>query len=155
MALILGACGSQSATTASSTNATRATVSGSTAAPPPSPDLNRDSFRAPPALTSTQRSRLLRTGAVAIPVALGGPGRLTAFGQAELPHIGIGKVAHAAPLTATARGVVHLDLRLTPRAGHYLAAGHSFVMYVAIYFSKTGEGQNIPVPLTPSSARAH
>ena len=98
---------------------------------------------------------LSKTGAVTIPVALGGPGRLTAFGQAELPHAGIVKVAHAAPVTAPGRGVVHLDLRLTSRARHYLAAGHSLVMYVAIYFSKTGEGQNIPVPLRPVGAAGH
>ncbi len=122
------------------------------AAAAPTPPLTRHTVRAPETLSSAQRSRLARTGSTTIPVTLGGPGTLTAFGQAGIGHA-IVKVAHAAPVRAKGRGVVHFTLRLTPRARRRLAAGHSFVMYVGVYSSKSPEGQRITVPLKPDHCR--
>jgi len=160
VALALTGCGGGNSSSAASGATTAATGAHSVstaaqgAAVAPTLPLTRYSARAPQALSSAQRSRLALTGSVAIPVTLGGPGTLTAFGQAGIGHA-IVKVAHAAPVRAKGRGVVHLTLRLTPRARRRLAAGHSFVMYVGVYSSKSPEGQRITVPLGPATAGGH
>lgn len=118
----------------------------------PRPPLTRHGIRAPETLAPAQRSRLARSGALSVPVTVGGPGRVSAFGQAGIGHATV-KVAHAEPVQAQDRGVVHITLRLNHFARRHLAAGHSFLMYVGVSFSKGFEGQRITVPLSPSRAR--
>ncbi len=153
VALALTGCGggNSSSAASASTGSDSASSTAKGAAAAPTPTLTRHAVRAPETLSFAQRTQLARSGSVAIPVTLGGPGTLTAFGQAGIGHA-IVKVAHAAPVRAKGPGVVHFTLRLTPRARSRLAAGHSFAMYVGVYSSKSPEGQRITVPLRLGTA---
>jgi len=105
-------------------------------------------FAAAP-ITRKAVSRLEQRGSIVIPVAVGGPGKVTAFGQAEIPGKGIVHVAEAAPRTVARAGVVKLTFTLLPVARQQLAAGRSVLMYVAVGFSKGDAFQRIPVRLRP------
>lgn len=105
-------------------------------------------FAAAP-ITHTQVSQLEKRGSIVIPVVVGGPGRVSAFGQAEIPGKGIIHVAEAAPQTVARGGVVKLTFTLSPVARQQLAAGRGILMYVAVLFSKGEVIQRIPVHLRP------
>ena len=105
-------------------------------------------FAAAP-ITRKAVSQLERHGSITIPVAVGGPGKVTAFGQAEIPGKGIVHVAEAAPQTVARAGVVKLTLTLLPVGRQQLAAGRGILMYVAVGFSKGDVFQRIPVRLRP------
>lgn len=105
-------------------------------------------FAAAP-ITRKAVSQLERRGSIVIPVAVGGPGKVTAFGQAEIPGKGIVHVAEAAPKTVASAGVVKLRFTLLPVARQQLAAGRSILMYVAVGFSRGDVFQRIPVRLRP------
>ncbi len=98
--------------------------------------------------SASQRAHLARTGQVAIPVHVRGAGTVSAFGQAEFEGT-IRKVAHAATVQASGPGTVQLKLRLTPAARRYLAkgSGHSILMYVGVFFSKSRSAERLVVPL--------
>jgi len=100
-------------------------------------------------ITSPAASALAHSGAIVLPVATGGPGRITAFGQAEIPNVGIIHVATARPATATRAGIVDLTLALTPLARRQLAAGRSIDMFVAVQFSRNDVMQREEVVLRP------
>jgi hypothetical protein len=108
----------------------------------------RRRFLAAP-ISHAAASRLARSGAVVVPVAVGGPGTVSAFGQAQLPGQGVVRVAEAAPRTARAAGRVKLTLALTPEARARLAAGRGLLMYVAVRFSKGTVIERMPVRLAP------
>jgi hypothetical protein len=94
-------------------------------------------------------SQLARTGTIVVPVAVGGPGTISGFGQAEIPRKGILHVAEAAPKHVRAAGIVDLTYKLTPLARAQLAAGKSIDMFVAVSFSKGEVIQRMEVHLKP------
>ncbi len=100
-------------------------------------------------ITPAASSQLATRGALVLPVAVGGPGTVTAFGQAEIPRVGIVHVADARPVVAARAGVVDLKLTLTPVARAQLAAGRSIVTYVAVSFSKGSVIQRTQIVLRP------
>jgi hypothetical protein len=105
-------------------------------------------FAAAP-LGSSAGSRLVKRGTIPITVAVGGPGRVSAFGQAQLPDKRIVHVAESDARVLKRAGVARLTLRLAPIARQTLAAGHRLVMYVAVRFSKGEVIQRLTVPLNP------
>jgi hypothetical protein len=108
---------------------------------------NRRFVAAP--IGSSAASQLVKHGAIVVPVAVGGPGKVSAFGQAQIAGRGIVHVAQAAPKTVRGVGIVDLKLRLTPLARAQLAAGRGILMYVAVAFSKGQVIQRLRVPLKP------
>lgn len=150
-----------SATTTTSRTSKTATQPAATATTPTTPEqaaaaaMNTETttrpkhrFAAAP-ITHRAVSQLEQRGSIVIPVAVGGPGKVTAFGQAEIPGKGIIHVAEAAPKTVSRAGVVKLTFTLLPVARQQLAAGRSILMYVAVGFSKGEVFQRIPVRLRP------
>lgn len=150
-----------STTATTSTTTTTAKRSATTATTPTTPAqaataaMNAETttrpkhrFAAAP-ITHKAVSQLERRGSIVIPVAVGGPGKVTAFGQAEIPGKGIVHVAEAAPKTVARAGLVKLTFTLLPVARAQLAAGRSILMYVAVGFSKGEVFQRIPVRLRP------
>ncbi len=87
-------------------------------------------------ITPAAATALSKQGALILPVATGGPGKVTAFGQAEIPGKGIVHVATARPQVLRRAGIVRLTLVLTPLARAQLAAGRPIDMFVAVGFSK-------------------
>lgn len=100
-------------------------------------------------ITPAASSQLATRGALVLPVAVGGPGKVSAFGQAEIPRVGIVHVADARPVMAARAGIVNLKLTLTPVARAQLAAGRSIVAYVAVSFSKGQVIQRTRIVLRP------
>jgi len=100
-------------------------------------------------ITPAASSQLATRGALVLPVAVGGPGTVSAFGQAEIPRVGIVHVADAKPVVAPRAGIVDLKLVLTPVARQQLAAGRSIVTYVAVSFSKGQVIQRTRIVLRP------
>jgi hypothetical protein len=167
--LVAGCGGSGSTSTTAATGAAATTAAAATAASatrraattPATPRSAASAALAAQAYTPPRRrfaaapigaaavSQLARTGSIRVPVAVGGPGRVSAFGQAQIPQHGILHVAEAAPRTAGRAGTVTLTLRLTPLARAQLAAHRSILMYLAISFSKGEVIQRMPVRLKP------
>lgn len=133
-----------SGTSSTATTRTAAATTTRTAPARPSPHA----FAAA-RITRPAASALARTGQLVLPVATGGPGRITAFAQAELPGAGIVHVANARPAVATRAGVVDLTLTLTPLARRQLAAGRSIDAFVAVQFSRNGTIEREEVLLRP------
>jgi len=100
-------------------------------------------------ITPPAASSLARTGQLVLPVATGGPGRVSAFAQAQIAGAGIVHVATARPVTATRAGIVRLTLVLTPLARRQLAAGRSVDAFVAIHFSRNDVIQREEIVLRP------
>ncbi len=100
-------------------------------------------------ITPAASTHLAKSGALVLPVAVGGPGKVSAFGQAEIPRVGIVHVADAKPVVAARAGIVDLKLVLTPVAREQLAAGRSMVTYVAVSFSKGQVMQRTRIVLRP------
>ena len=100
-------------------------------------------------ITPAASSQLATRGALVLPVAVGGPGTVSAFGQAEIPRVGIVHVADAKPVVAPRAGIVDLKLVLTPVARQQLSAGRSIVTYVAVSFSKGQVIQRTRIVLRP------
>jgi hypothetical protein len=118
-------------------------VPGSTSTPARSPHA----FAAAP-ITHRQASALVRTGQIAIPVAAGGPGEVSAFGQAQIGKA-ILRVAQAPAVVLKAPGMVVLHMHLTPVARSTLAAGHPILMFVGVQFSNGQFVQRLEVLLHP------
>jgi hypothetical protein len=133
---------SSSATTTRHSSTTRPARTARTAKPSP------HAFAAA-AITPAAASHLAQSGTLVLPVAVGGPGTVSAFGQAELPSVGIVHVADARPMAVRRAGVVDLTLTLTPAARRRLAAGRSIVTYVAVSFSKGDVFQRMKIVLRP------
>lgn len=100
-------------------------------------------------ITPAAATALAKQGAIILPVATGGPGKVTAFGQAEIPGKGIIHVATARPQVLRRAGIVRLTLVLTPLARAQLAAGRPIDMFVAVGFSKGLVFDREEVHLTP------
>ena len=100
-------------------------------------------------ITPAASTHLAKSGTLVLPVAVGGPGKVSAFGQAEIPRVGIVHVADAKPVVAKRAGIVDLKLVLTPVARAQLAAGRSIVTYVAVSFSKGQVMQRSRIVLRP------
>lgn len=100
-------------------------------------------------ITPTAASQLSKRGQLVLPVATGGPGTVTAFGQAQIAGKGIVHVADATPQAVRKAGVVDLTLTLTPLARAQLAAGRGIDMFVAVSFSKGSVFQREEVHLKP------
>ena len=104
-------------------------------------------FSASP-IAAGQRSQLVRSGRIAIPVRVAGRGTISAFGQAEIGG-SIVRTANAAAQAASGAGKVVLTLRLTSAARKALASGGSFLMYVAVRCSCNPTAQQFALPLGP------
>lgn len=124
------------------TTATQSRTTGTTAKPSP------HAF-ASAVITPAASSQLATRGALILPVAVGGPGKVSAFGQAEIPGVGIVHIADARAVMAPRAGIVDLKLVLTPVARRQLAAGRSIVTYVAVSFSKGQVIQRTRIVLRP------
>lgn len=157
VALAVAGCGGSSpGTGATTTNAptqgattpgsstTSTTASGARTARKPSPHA----FAAAP-ITSAGAAQLVKTGRISLPVAVGGPGTVSAFGQAALPGNGVVRVAQGSTVVSGKAGTVNLTLALTPLARAQLAAGRSILMYVGVSFSKGDVVQRLEVLLKP------
>jgi hypothetical protein len=99
-------------------------------------------------ITAGQRSQLVRSGQVTVPVQVAGSGTVSAFGQAEIDG-SIVRTANAAPQATSGAGTVDLTLRLTSAAQKVLASGGSFLMYVAVRYSGSRTAQQFTLPLGP------
>lgn len=133
----------RTATTPATPAARAAAVLSSQANTPP-----KRRFAAAP-ISSAAASQLAKGRTIVVPVVVGGPGKISAFGQAQLANGRIEHVAEAAPKVVHGAGTVTLQLRLKPVALQQLAAGKRMVMYVAVRFSKGEVIDRLTVPLNP------
>ncbi len=163
---LLAGCGGGSTATGRATSASAAGTTAQHAATTATPKASHTTATQPPRTTKTTAkpsphafapavitpaasTHLAKSGTLVLPVAVGGPGKVSAFGQAEIPRVGIVHVADARPVVATRAGIVDLKLVLTPVARAQLAAGRSIVTYVAVSFSKGQVMQREQIVLRP------